>query len=397
MQKMILFWLVLLYLGCSPSQTTPTLTSTEIPQLLDRAPGIQNGLEWDRIQNKYAALKQAINQKEELQKSKLELAQLFTLEARVTGEHGHYYPAAKQVLQEILEDTTTPKEIRFMALTTLAGVQLSLHEFSTALQTGRDAYALNPYNAQIHGVLVDAMVELGKYEEAVKVADQMVAIRPDIRSYARVSYLREIHGLPKEAIEAMQLAAMAGAPGSEEKAWALYQLGKMCQRYNEPKQAEEVFQYIMEERPEYPFAIAALADLAADKGDYEQAEALLKKACGIIPEVSFYESLALLYQKTARQEEAQQLVPEILAMLKDDEENGHRMNLEYAAVHEQLRQDYDQALHYLMEAYQERPDNIEVNQRLAELYLKQGHPEQAKPYIEKAQRTNSKNPAIVAL
>ena len=113
--------------------------------------------------------------------------------------------------------------------------------------------------------------------------------------------------------------------------------------------------------------------------------------------MSFYESLALLYQKTARQEEAQQLVPEILAMLKDDEENGHRMNLEYAAVHEQLRQDYDQALHYLMEAYQERPDNIEVNQRLAELYLKQGHPEQAKPYIEKAQRTNSKNPAIVAL
>ncbi len=43
--------------------------------------------------------------------------------------------------------------------------------------------------------------------------NRMVSIRPDIRSYSRISYLREIHGDIPGAIEAMELAVEAGAPG----------------------------------------------------------------------------------------------------------------------------------------------------------------------------------------
>jgi hypothetical protein len=39
---------------------------------------------------------------------------------------------------------------------------------------------------------VDGNVEMGNYDSAVAFADKMVALRPDLTSYSRVSYLREI-------------------------------------------------------------------------------------------------------------------------------------------------------------------------------------------------------------
>ena len=53
----------------------------------------------------------------------------------------------------------------------------------------------------------------GNYEEALKNADQMASIRPDLRSYSRVSYMREIHGDRDGAKQAMKMAGDAGAFG----------------------------------------------------------------------------------------------------------------------------------------------------------------------------------------
>ena len=393
MQKTIFFLLILLCFACNQQPDAP-VSNIEFPELLQRTPGNENGKEWDHIQNKYATLKAEISNQNEAAKHKLELAQLFTIEARITGEHGHYYPAAQDLLNEIINDADTPADIKFMALTTLAGVQLSLHEFTNAWQTGQKAYALNPRNAQIHGVLADALVELGRYEEAVKFVDQMVAIRPDIRSYARVSYLREIHGMPNEAIEAMQMAATAGAPGSEDKAWAMLQLGEMYERYDEAEKAEAVYKYILEERPDYPFALAALANQAMEQEAFDKAEQLLQKACALIPEVGFYETLAHLYQKNGQTEKAKALIPEILEMLEDDVQHGHQMQLEYANVYQHLVKDYEQAEKYILEAYEERPENIDVNRQLASLYSDWGKIDKASFHLQKAKSTNSKHPEL---
>lgn len=53
-----------------------------------------------------------------------------------------------------------------------------------------------------------------------------MSIRPDLRSYSRISYLREIYGDLDGAIEAMKLAVTAGYPGYEQTAWARLTLGK---------------------------------------------------------------------------------------------------------------------------------------------------------------------------
>ena len=395
--RFLLLVLLGLSLGSCAQREPQVITKTPIPALLDRSELIRQGKEWDQVQNHYASLRQKIEQGEDVAKSTLELAQLFTIEARITGEHGHYYPAAQNLLDGLLENQDLDQDLRFVSLTTLAGVQLSQHHFQEALITGTEALQMNPYNAQIYGVLVDAYVELGSYPEAVAMADQMVAIRPDIRSYARISYLREIYGQVEEAIEAMQMAVLAGSPGSEEKSWAAYQLGQLYQRYGYLEQAQHIYNQILEERPDYPFAVAARGEIFEANSEWDRAEAAYLEAASIIPEFSFYESLALLYQKQGQAAKADSLLQEVLVMLADDVASGHAMDLEYAHLYEYGFQQLEKALNYTLEAYTQRPNNIDVNLRLAQLYQKMGKPAKAREHAQVAASTQSKHPDLLSL
>ncbi|MDH3652180.1 MAG: tetratricopeptide repeat protein, partial [Saprospiraceae bacterium] len=212
----------LMIVGCQVEDQVASQRSIspEIPALLTRGSKIQMGKEWTNVQNAYAKLCKDLRKDDGNSQSALSLAMLFIQEARVTGEHGHYYPAALQMINNILKSGSPDDDLRFRSLSAQAGVFLSLHQFDAALEIAKEAVKLNNYNAQIYGVLVDAHVELGDYDMAVRMADKMVSIRPDLRSYSRVSYLREIHGDLEGAIDAMKLAVSAGYPTYEETAWA---------------------------------------------------------------------------------------------------------------------------------------------------------------------------------
>jgi tetratricopeptide (TPR) repeat protein len=386
----------------SPENTASIEVIKEVPELLDRNENIRYGKEWETVQNAYGKARQELMKNPEAKAPWLDLAEVFIQEARVTGEHPHYYPAALKVLdimlkKEFKQGDIHEQDLRFRALSAKAGVQLSLHEFAAALETGNKAVALNPYNAAIYGVLVDANVELGNYEEAVKMADKMVEIRPDLRSYSRVSYLREIHGDVKGAIEAMQMAVSAGYPGSDQTAWTRLTLGNLLEHYGYEAEAKQQYEAILEERTDFPFALGALADLEIAKKNYKEAEALLQKATGIIPEVSFFESLAKIYKETSRTAEFEKTLKEVIAMMKDDEAHGHNMDLGFAHVYLNLANDADKALEYAMKEYQNRPENIDVNGTLAEIFSKKGDMEKMKMHLQKAMKTGSKNPDWLAL
>lgn len=400
--KLLVIIFVFSIVACSQQdQTTNQSVSqydlNEVPELMDRNTALQNGKEWETVQNIYGKNRNNLIQGKEMNKARIDLAQLYINEARVTGEHGHYYPAALKMLNEILESEKEDQDLLFRALSAKAGVQLSLHTFAEGLETAEKAVALNPYNAQIYGALVDANVELGNYEQAVLMADKMISIRPDLRSYARVSYLREIHGDVKGAIEAMELAVSAGYPGYEQTSWAQLTLGNLYSNYGYKEKAKKAYQLALEQRPDYPFAIAALAELELEKENYEAAEKLLKEACDIIPEVGFYEQLAHLYKATGKNEKVDTLTKEIFEMLADDEASGHVMNLEYAAIYIDLLGDYDKALEYTMREYNQRPDNIDVNQVLAKIYHLKGDSELAAKHLAAASKTNAQYPDLMEL
>ena len=379
------------------STSTSTSTSTSgVAELIQRSEKIQHGKEWDAVQNQYAKNSNALKKNPNDNNAKLELAHLFIKEARVTGEHGHYYPAALKLLNSVLDDTDPEKSknTEFLALLTKAGVQLSLHDFKDALETGEKAVALNPRNAQIYGVLVDANVELGNYEKAVGLADKMVNIKPDIRSYSRVSYLREIYGDIDGAKKAMHLAVEAGYPGLEETSWAMLTLGDIYNKYGDSKSAEKIYETILAQRENYPFAIAAIGDIALENKDYDLAEEKLDEAIDIIPEVGFAISLAHLYKEQGREKELAEIKSEILEMLEDDVVNGHNMNMEYASMYKDLYDDPNTALEYMQKEYEKRPKNIDVNKMMAEIYMHLNDSDLAERYKSAAFITNAVHPEL---
>lgn len=393
------FILLLQSCGSQPEKKgkTPPSAQVEIPVLLDKSPGIGSPVEQQTIISTYQDLKRTVRKNPEDIASRLRLAQLYMQEARLTGEHGYYYPASLKVIEDALAEKNMADELKFLALSLKATVLLSLHQFGEAQKIGKEALKLNDHNAYIYGVLVDANVELGNYKEAVKMSDKMVSIRPDLRSYSRISYLREIHGDVQGAIEAMKMAVSAGYPAYEETAWCRLTLGKIYENYGDMENAEMQYLLALEYRPDYPFAMAALADMDMKKGNYEEAEAKLEKACELIPEVGFYEQLVNLYQETGREEQAKQTLEEIFAMLADDEAHGHVMNMEYARIHLDITRDYDKALEYAMKEYKARPDNIDVNKVLAEIFLQQKNYAKAEEHITKALVTNTSDPKFLSV
>lgn len=385
--------------SCGESKTNSTITenNNSIPALLDRNEKIRYGKEWDDVSNNYQTLKLAIQKNEADHEAKIKMANLFIREARVTGEHGHYYPAALAMTDRIINSTTKVNNMEFLALVTKAGVQLSLHEFKAALETGQKAIQLNNKNAQIYGVLTDCYVELGQYDKAVEMADIMISIKPDLRSYARISYLREIHGQIPEAIEAMKMAVEAGVPGYEDTAWAMLTLGELYERYGEPDKAKLLYEEILAERPDYPFAVGALGAIQLKNKDIKKAEETTLKAIDIIPEVGFYTQLAEIYKIQGRTEEMTKIMEEVFIMLKDDEDNGHNMNLEYANIYLDLLEKPEQALEYAQKEFDKRPENIDVNRMLARIYKAKSDQTMAQKYAVAASVTNSKHPELEPL
>jgi tetratricopeptide (TPR) repeat protein len=280
-------------------------------------------------------------------------------------------------------------------------VLLSQHHFAEGLETAKKALPINPNNSFIYGILCDANLELGKYDEAVKMADKMVSVRPDIRSYARVSYLREIYGDIPGAKQAIKLAIAAGYPGLEQTEWTRCVLGHLYESTGSLDSAEYVYKVALQERPEYAFAIAGLGRVAKAKGDYKEAIVLFEKAKSNIIEYSFSDELTDLYRlnnETARAEKNAQEVIEMLGPGKDEEsENGHGHYADKELAYAYLKvNDADNALKHALLEYERRPDNIDVSETLAWTKYKKGDFTEANKLINTALKTNSKNPVLLA-
>jgi len=397
----LLFCGLFVFFSCSNSsqqnQNPSAQSSIEIPELLERSDAIKLGKEWDAVQSFYQKNKLALQQNAQDAEARLKLADVYIKEARVTGEHGHYYPAALEMTDAVILDQPEDQDILFRALAAKSGVLLSLHEFKDALVVGQKAYEQNPYNAQINGVLVDCYVELGQYQKAVAMADNMMKIRPDMRSYSRVSYLREIHGDVDGAKEAMNLAVRAGYPGQEETAWAMLTYGELLIKYGSLDAAEKVFEQILEVRKDYPFAVGAIGEIQYQRGEVKKAEETILRAMEIIPEVGFYTQMAQLYKDQGRNDEFKTIMDEVFVMLQEDVDSGHNMNLEYADIYLHLMNQPEKALEFAKKEYEKRPENIDVNRMMAKVYKKLGKEEMMEKYLTIATSTNSQHPELKEL
>jgi tetratricopeptide (TPR) repeat protein len=150
------------------------------------------------------------------------LCAAFMKKARETGDFG-FNKRAEAALQSSFERSKSADN--YDAVKLQAALLLTYHKFNEALEVARRAQAMRPEDSLNYGAITDALVEMGDYAEAFKSAQTMMNLRPSTASYSRVSYLRELQGDTRGAIEAMRAATEAAgdrkrAPGAAYT-WAI--------------------------------------------------------------------------------------------------------------------------------------------------------------------------------
>ncbi len=169
------------------------------------------------------------------------------------------------------------------AATGLGTLALARHDFAGGLREGMRAHRLAPDVVRPLGVIVDAQVELGRYRDAAHTLDAMVARKPNLASYARVSYFRELHGDLPGALEAMRFAVSAGGPSPENVAYVRTLLGNLELQLGHLAAARMSYREALSQVPGYPAADAGVARIDAARRHYGPAIARLRGVVGRLP------------------------------------------------------------------------------------------------------------------
>lgn len=191
------------------------------------------------------------------------LAAAFMQKARETNDFG-FNARAEAALGRSLELAAD----NYDAIKLRAKLLLTYHRFSEALDVTRHAQTLRPDDHDVYGAMTDALVELGDYEGAIEAAQKMVDLRPDSSSYARVSYLRSLHGDVAGAVVAMRVAVKAADPNDREgSAWCRVHLGDELLNAGKLIDADREYDKALFSFPNYPLALAAKGRLQIRRGD----------------------------------------------------------------------------------------------------------------------------------
>ena len=186
----------------------------------------------------------------------------YVQQARITTDPS-YYAKAEGILRRSLELNDDDNDAAFVGMAALAAAR---HEFAEALRWGERAKAVDPYDSNVYGVVGDALVELGRYDEAFDAFQRMVDRRPGLASFARVAYARELRGDVAGATLAMRSAAeLAGTPA--DAGWASYQLGELYWGSGRIDRAAAAYRHAARLGPSFVLPRASLARVAWARGD----------------------------------------------------------------------------------------------------------------------------------
>ena len=228
------------------------------------------------------------------------LAELSLRETRVTG-NGSLVVAAELSLRRAMGTRTSYEGERV-----LAAVVLSQHRFAEAARIATRLSALQPNDVWLRGVIGDAALELGDYEQAFLQFDAMTRLRPDASGYARVAYARELQGDVRGALEAMAMALAATSPHDREaQAWHAVQLAALHHQLGHRSEARLEVERALHTFPNYPPALAERGTILAGYRDLEGAAASLAAALSAAPTASWFAQLGDVEAARGRGAEAE--------------------------------------------------------------------------------------------
>ncbi|MFD5825633.1 tetratricopeptide repeat protein [Lentzea sp. NPDC060358] len=140
------------------------------------------------------------------------------------------------------------------------------HDFAAAREWAGKAIAALPSSAEAHGVLADALTQLGDDAGAEAAVQRMLDLKPNTASFARASFHLELHGDVEGARAAMQRALTAAAT-PEDIAFCRYRLGELAFDHNRLDEAAQHYEQGLAARGDDMTLTQGMAKVAAARGD----------------------------------------------------------------------------------------------------------------------------------
>ncbi len=298
---------------------------------------------------------------------------------RLGGDPSGYTRAERAVERALDLDDRHAAALRAAAV--LANAR---HDFEEALTLARRAVEANPASAAGYGPLADALVELGRYDEAATATQAMVDRRPNLASYARVSYLRELRGDVPGAMEAMEAAERsAGTPA--DKSFTTFQLGELAWQQGQLAEAERRYRRAEQLDPQNAAASAGTARVLAAQGDVEGALSRLRALVDRQPQPNLLVELSDLQLAAGKADDATRTDALLDAQRRLFEANGVDLDLELAIHSADRRRDLARGLAQARDGHRRRPSVFAADALAWQLFAN-GKPEEARRYADEALR-----------
>ncbi|WP_338899120.1 tetratricopeptide repeat protein [Streptomyces sp. TG1A-60] len=186
-------------------------------------------------------------------------------QARVKGDPSRY-PQAEKALERSLE----LRPDNDPALAGLAALAAARHEFEGALRYADRALKENPYSERALCSRIDALVELGRYDEALKAARLADTRRPGIPVFTRYAYVHELRGDVKTARRVLE-QALDSAATRGDIAYVATQLGQLAWKQGDHKTSLDHYARALGADDTYLPALEGRARAQAASGDGAEA------------------------------------------------------------------------------------------------------------------------------
>ncbi|MBA2405845.1 MAG: hypothetical protein H0V66_13800 [Bdellovibrionales bacterium] len=207
----------------------------------------------------------------------------------------------------------------YEALLVLIKVAESRHQFQVAINLAQKVLKDKPFHEGVLLTLVSSSLGFGKLKMALNYANQLVNLSPGMEPYAMRALVLLAQG--KDDLALNDFANALKAETSDEprqSAWVRSLIGRNYLKHGQIKNAELYLKSALKILPEFHMALALMADLEVERGNYETANLFFLKAFKAKQEPPYLMRHAKLKEHLGDNESANKLRYEAEKLIREE-------------------------------------------------------------------------------
>ncbi|HEV7280122.1 MAG TPA: tetratricopeptide repeat protein [Pirellulaceae bacterium] len=325
--------------------------------------------------------------------SRITLGRLYLRKAKEDDDFSAF-ERAEALFREVLVLESESRTARLF----LSEALQAQHRFGEALEVAEVVLKETPDDPKTLGVVGDARLELGRYDEAAEAYELLAEKSQAPPVLARTAHLAEMRGQTDIAIaaieEAVQREVEEGRP-VDSIAWYRWRLGSILWKAGRRDAAAEQFLLALELSPDDAQSMAGLAAVRAAQGRTDEAVELYEKAVEILPAPPLVVQYGDLLMRLGRDSDAAELYAELDASIDEEAASsaGKAHRREASRIFSARGVRSEQALEFARYDVETRQD-VYAHDTLAWALYRNGNFDEAQEAIAKALEPGTQDPLL---